>query len=452
MFPLKKYVTEILSLYGLSAPFIFGLALETARVTFEDPAPAGANFPNGAAAPLGVLRRVDFDNGDNLGIPYASDAAVDIFTRYASTPALGRLANLGGNLVDVIDGAGNNTIDPLIARLRRFYATDLEGFQAAVGLFSLIPHHLCLAAVTIVSYVGANKANIPNGEAFQFSTYFLDHLFVSGDAAHNPQAVPVPPYRQIDAQADNFIFSLFGRDFPQVAFPPAGILPGPYGDPTGPSVACDTAGFPGNPAVPADSIFAFPHSPIVLPEGATTLDPLDPNVAAYHQAVHLVGGVARNNLWFSGWWYSSGQLADPAHNRHSERALCVFLESMYNLLGGVATLPVPGGGALLQAPALPAAYSNVRGATLANHPNIQPDAVEIYNAIQNTPDVVAVIIHIRNILRMCKTCADRWAEFAQGYSVDARAPATPLGDARGGRVRFVFMVGSGNGGAIEIYQ
>jgi hypothetical protein len=66
--------------------------------------------------------------------------------------------------------------------------------------------------------------------------------------------------------------------------------------------------------------------------------------------------------------------------------------------------------------------------------------------------VVAVIIHIRNILRMCDTCARQWAKFAQRYSVVAGNQATPLGDGRGGQVRFIFMVGSGKSGAIEIYQ
>jgi hypothetical protein len=474
-----KRAIEIFSLYSLSSSLVFGLALETARVTFQDPNPGGANFPLAAAAPLGVLNRVNINNAGNLDIPYVSDAAVDIFTRYVSTLALGPLANLGG-LVDVNNGAGpgNNTIDPLIDRLRRFYATDLAGFQTAVAAFALIPNHLCLAAVTIVSDMGGNGTAIcPNGECFQFSTYFLDHLFVSGDAVHNAAAVPVPvpPYLPTQQQADNFIFNFFGQNFPPVAFlpppPPPMILPGSYGDPTGPSVACDTAGVPAAPPVPAipfGSIFAFPHSPIAPPppppqNGATSLTPLDPNVvAAYNAAIPGAGfiggapfqipaGLGINDLWFSGWWYSSGQIF--ALLRHSERALGVFLESIYS--NGLVGLPAPGGGVPLPpAPALPVAYSTIPGNTLAaaNHPNIQPDAVEIYNAIQAIPNVVAVIIHIRNVLRMCSTCAGQWSLFAQTYPVIAGNIATPLGDMLGNQVRFVFMVGSGNGGAIEIYQ
>jgi hypothetical protein len=91
-------------------------------------------------------------------------------------------------------------------------------------------------------------------------------------------------------------------------------------------------------------------------------------------------------------------------------------------------------------------------APAVNHPNVQPDAVEIYNAIQSIPNVVAVIIHIRNILRMCQVCARRWEFFTQIYSAVAGNPPTPLGDARGNQIRFIFMVGSGNGGAIEIGQ
>jgi hypothetical protein len=477
MFPIliKKYIVGIFSLYGLSSSLVFGLALEIAQVTFEDPNPGGANFP-----PLGT-DRVEWDNQENLGVPYVSDAAVDIFTRYASTPALGQLANLGGGLVDVIDTAGNNTIDLLIDRLRRFYATDLQGFQTQIGLRASIPEHLCLAAVTIVSHVGPNRVNLPNGECFQFSTYFLDHLFVSGDAAHNVHnPAPVPPYLDAFSASEPGVFDFFGKVFPQVTLPHT-ALPGSYGNPTGPSIACDDQGglqLPNGPATVAGDMFAFPHAPIIAGAlGVVGLTPLNPNIVAYYNArwpqfnfaagaPHSFGqnsGVDIGDLWFSGWWYSSGQLADPAHNRHSERALGVFLESIYayaanNGLGG---LPQPGAGALPQAPALPVAYVNavvnlgnqqIIPYMLPNHPDIQPDAVEIYHAIQNTPNVVAVIIHIRNILRMCKTCANRWADFAQGYPVIAGGQATPLGlTAEGNRVRFIFMVGSGKSGAIEIY-
>jgi hypothetical protein len=169
---------------GLYPALAFGLALETAQVTFEDPNPGGANFPPLLPGAV-VLDRVDWDGRGNLGVPYVSDVAVDIFTRYISTPALGPLANLHGNLVDINDVNGHNTIDPLINRLRNFYAVDLETAKAnlqAVGY--VVPNHLSIAAVTIVSHIGQNQNTLPNGERFQFSTYFLDHLFISGDRAH----------------------------------------------------------------------------------------------------------------------------------------------------------------------------------------------------------------------------------------------------------------------------
>jgi hypothetical protein len=205
-----------------------------------------------------------------------------------------------------------------------------------------------------------------------------------------------------------------------------------------------------------------------MSSGVLNLTPSDPNVVAFYNAnFHplVVGGgfvagapfqlltppgFTVGDMWFSGWWYSTGQL--PAMERHSERALCVFLESVYSLPpAAAAALPPPGGGgALPQAPALPVAYANVNGA-LVNHPNVQPDAVEIYNAIQNTPHVVAVIIHIKNMERMCSVCAQHWDNFVMQYLVTS-GNGTFIGDWQGGQVRFIFVVGSGNGGAIEIYQ
>ena len=91
---------------------------------------------------------------------------------------------------------------------------------------------------------------------------------------------------------------------------------------------------------------------------------------------------------------------------------------VYN--GGIGNLPLPGGGALPVVPALPVSYSSAQGNTLGgNHPHIQPDATEIFNAIQTTPNVTAVIIHIKNILRMCSNCASLWQHFTQLYFVAA---------------------------------
>lgn len=198
--------------------------------------------------------------------------------------------------------------------------------------------------------------------------------------------------------------------------------------------------------------------------GADILTPLDPNVVMFLNNNYGGGFVAGNtynmppngpglrDTWFSGWWYSAGRIAPAQLFRHSERALCVFWESIYNR-GGLGALPALGGGALPGAPALPASYQALLGNVLGggNHPLIQPDAVEIYNAIQTTPNVVAVIIHIKNILRMCSNCASLWQHFTQLYFVVA-GNGVDLGDRSGGQVRFIFVIGSGNGGAIEIYQ
>ena len=121
-----------------------------------------------------------------------------------------------------------------------------------------IPTHLCLAAVTIVSYVGVNTTNLPNGNIFQFSTYFLDHLFVSGDAAHNVPPIAVPDYLVACNALEGPVFNFFGKGFPAVAFP-AQILGGSYGDPTGPTVVGDEASIP-------NSSLAFPYSSIQGPD------------------------------------------------------------------------------------------------------------------------------------------------------------------------------------------
>jgi hypothetical protein len=108
---------------------------------------------------------------------------------------------------------------------------------------------------------------------------------------------------------------------------------------------------------------------------------------------------------------------------------------------------------LPQAPVLPVAYANVNGALVANnHPDIQPDAVEIYHAIQNIPNVVVVIIHIKNMLRMCSQCAACLRDFTQSYFVTAANNSVSLGNGDAGQVRFIFVIGSGQGDAIEIYQ
>jgi hypothetical protein len=478
--PMKKRAIEIFSLYGLSSSLVFGLALEVAQLTVEDNINAqgfqmlrhqNLPFPTG----VGALDREDWDtNGNNiLCTSCVTDAAVDIFTRYISTPALGELTHL--DLVDTNDANNNNTIDPLVQRLRNFYATDLEVCQAVLrGQRLDVPNHLSIAAVTIVSYVGQNQTlTCPNGECFQFSTYFLDHLFVSGDAAHNNPLTPVPPYHShAFAAFEDHCFDFFGKFFPAITLPSV-LLPGSYGDPTGPSIACDEQGglqFPnGAMAAIVGDMFAFPHAPITAAAGAGAngLTPLNANVVAWYNATwpavpprfaagtpHSFGprsGVDTGDLWFSGWWYSSGQL-QPALCRHSERALGVFLESIYS--NGLVGLPAPGGGVPLPpAPALPAAYGV---GILANHPDIQPDAVEICNAIQsirpqNNQSVVAVIVHIKNILRMCSQCAACLRNFTQLYLV-ANGNGAVLGDGSAGQVRFVFVVGSGRGGAIEIYQ
>jgi hypothetical protein len=368
-------------------------------------------------------------------------------------------------LVDVIDANGQDTINPLVKRLRNFYATDLEACQAALQFQGYnVPNHLSIAAVTIVSYVGPHQANLPNGECFQFSTYFLDHLFVSGDAAHNANLVPVPFYMDAFNAIEPIIFGFFGKNFPRITLPCVGF-PGSYGDPTGPSVSCEGA-------IGNGDRFAFPHAPVrgVGNFGAVGLTPLNATVVNWYNTTwpylnlvagtphQFIQGVTIGDIWFSGWWYSSGQVA--ASCRHSERALGVFLESIY-ANANLAGLPAPGAGALPRAPALPAAYVNMTGQvphgaipfTLvgANHPDIQPDAVEIYNAIQNTNNVVAVIVHIKNMLRMCSQCAARLRDFTQQYPV-ANGPIVGLGDGNAGQIRFVFVVGSGQGGAIEIYQ
>jgi hypothetical protein len=468
---------------------VFGLALEVARLTIEaDPNAQGnqALVAHGFPLPTG-LDREDWDGNGILCTPCVTDAAVDIFTRYISTPALGDLGT-NFNLVDAIDANDQDTINPLVKRLRNFYATNLEIFQTALqGQGHNVPNHLSIAAVTIVSHVGNNPTQIcRNGERFQFSTYFLDHLFVSGDAAHNDPAVPVPPYVDSFNASEPSVFSFFGKGFPQIALPCVTLL-GSYGDPTGHSVACDDQGqvglqFPDGAAATVNGdVFAFPHAPITAAAeealGANGLTPLNANVVAWYNATwpaapprfaagapHQFGqGVNIGDIWFSGWWYSSGQLEPAASFRHSERALGVFLESVYATNLGAGVVAGLAGGALPQAPALPVAYANAlvrneeadRGTTLymlPNHPNIQPDAVEIYNAIQNTPNVVAVIVHIKNMLRMCNQCAACLRDFTQQYSVIAGNNAVDLGDRYAGQVRFIFVVGSGRGGAIEIYQ